>query len=197
MTDPTPNDQVMADAPVGGRRFSRLAAVVVAVVVVALVAVLATRAPSSERQTRSRLLGRIAPATAGRTLDGGSVDIDDFRGRWVMVNFFASWCVPCLSEHPELKAFDEEHEGKGDAVLIGVTYDNKAEDAKAFFAQRRGSWPVIDDPDNSIAVAYGMARVPETFVIAPNGIVVQRFAGEVTKEELDAVIDEFERGGDR
>ena len=196
-SDPTPTDQVMADLPVGGRRFSRVAAVVVAVVVVALVAVLATRAPSGERETRSRLLGRIAPATAGRTIDGRSVDIDDYRGRWVMVNFFASWCTPCRNEHPELKAFDEEHRDKGDAVLISVTYDNDSDDASAFFAQRGGSWPVIDDPDNSIAVAYGMARVPETFVIAPNGIVVQRFAGEVTKEELDSVIAEFERGGDR
>jgi cytochrome c biogenesis protein CcmG/thiol:disulfide interchange protein DsbE len=195
VTDPAPPDEVMADAPVGGRRFSRVVAAVVAVVVVALVAVLATRAPSGERQTRSRLLGRIAPATAGRTLDGGSVDIDDFRGRWVMVNFFASWCTPCISEHPELKAFAEEHQGKGDAVLIGVTFDNKPADARAFFAKRGGAWPVIDDPENSIAVSYGMAQVPETFVVAPNGTVVQRFAGEVTREDLDDVIDEFERGG--
>ena len=86
----------------------------------------------------------------------------------------------CIEEHPELVAFDEAHRAEGDAVLIGVTFDNDADDARAFFAERGGDWPVIDDPDNSIGVAYGVAQVPETFVIAPDGIVVQRFAGGVT-----------------
>jgi cytochrome c biogenesis protein CcmG/thiol:disulfide interchange protein DsbE len=197
MTDPSPPpddgaDVVVTEVPVGGRRFSLLAASVLAVVVVALVAVLATRAPSSERRTESPLLGRIAPATKGATLAGGSVDIDDYRGRWVMVNFFASWCTACRVEHLELKAFDEEHTATGDAVLVGVTYDNKEADAKAFFAQRGGTWPVINDPEDSIGVAYGVAQVPETFVVSPDGVIVQHFPGGVTQADLDNVIKAYE-----
>lgn len=191
MSDAAPS-AVEVDAPIGGRRFSLLAAAALAVVVVALVAVLATRSPSSDRRTQSPLLGRIAPATAGTTLAGQQVDIDQYRGRWVFVNFFASWCTPCRQEHPELTAFAEEHQQAGDAVLVGVTYDNKASDAKAFFAERGGSWPVIDDPEDSIGVAYGVAQVPETFVVSPDGIVVQRFAGAVTQADLDGVITAYE-----
>jgi cytochrome c biogenesis protein CcmG, thiol:disulfide interchange protein DsbE len=181
-----------ADAPVGGPRTALVASVVIAVLVALMVAVLATRDPSTERATQSPLIGRLAPATAGTALDGSAVSIDDHRGRWVVLNFFASWCVPCLEEHPQLDAFDVAHREAGDAVLISVTFDDKADDAREFFERHGGDWPVIDDPENSIGVAYGVAQVPETFVIAPNGTVVQRFAGAVTRAELDELIARYE-----
>jgi cytochrome c biogenesis protein CcmG/thiol:disulfide interchange protein DsbE len=187
-------DDLVDDRP-GGPRLALVAAAVIAVLVALMVVVLATRDPSTERQSQSPLLGQLAPATAGTTLDGEEVSIDDHRGRWVVVNFFASWCTPCIEEHPQLVAFDAAHRAAGDAVLIGVTFDDKTEDAKAFFEARGGDWPVIDDPDNSIGVAYGVAQVPETFVIAPNGTVVQRFAGAVTRAELDELIAAYEEAG--
>lgn len=186
----TDDDEV--DEPTGGPRAALVASAVIAVLVALLVTVLATRDPSSERATQSPLIGRLAPATGGTTLDGEQVSIDDHRGRWVVVNFFASWCMPCIEEHPELAAFDAAHRARGDAVLIGVTFDNKADEARDFFADNGGDWPVIDDPENSIGVAYGVAQVPETFVIAPNGTVVRRFAGAVTRAELDELIALYE-----
>jgi cytochrome c biogenesis protein CcmG/thiol:disulfide interchange protein DsbE len=181
-----------ADAPAGGPRLALVASGVIAVLVALMVVVLATRDPSTERQTQSPLIGELAPETAGATIDGEEVSIDDYRGRWVMVNFFASWCTPCLEEHPELNAFDVAHRAAGDAVLVSVTFDDTAEEAQEFFDEHGGDWPVIDDPENSIGVAYGVAQVPETFVIAPNGVVVQRFAGAVSRAELDAVIAAYE-----
>jgi len=182
------------DEPTGALRSreSLVAAGVIAVLVALMVAVLATRDPSTERATQSALIGQLAPATAGTTLDGEEVSIDDFRGRWVMVNFFGSWCTPCIEEHPQLLAFDAAHRAAGDAVLISVTFDDKSAKAREFFADNGGDWPVIDDPENGIAVAYGVAQVPETFVIAPNGTVVQRFANKVTRAELDEVIARYE-----
>jgi len=180
------------DEPAGGPRAALVTSAVIAVLVALLVAVLATRDPSTERAIQSPLLGRLAPATAGTTIDGEQVSIDDERGRWVVVNFFASWCTPCRTEHPELAAFDADHRAQGDAVLIGVTFDDKVEKAREFFAKRGGDWPVINDPENSIGVAYGVAQVPETFVIAPNGTVVQRFAGAVTQTKLDDLIARYE-----
>jgi cytochrome c biogenesis protein CcmG/thiol:disulfide interchange protein DsbE len=195
MTDPREPAplEVEVEGVGGSRRVAPIAALAVAVVLAALVALLATRDPSGERAHQSPLFGRLAPPTEGRTLDGGSVSLEDLRGRWVVVNFFASWCTPCRVEHPELQAFHEAHEGLGDAALVAVTYDNSAEDARAFFEERGGDWPVIDDPDNSIGVAYGVAQVPETFVVAPNGLVVHRFAGGVTKADLDEVIAAYEQ----
>lgn len=166
----------------------------VAIVVAALVVVLATRDPAGERATQSALIGAVAPAAAGTTLDGEQVSIDDHRGRWVVLNFFGSWCGPCLTEHPELVAFDEAHRRIGDAVLVGVTFDDRLEDARAFFDEHGGDWPVINDPENSIGVAYGIAQVPESWLIAPNGIIVQRFAREITARELDEAIAHFEGG---
>jgi len=175
-----------------GPRTALVASVVIAVLVGLLVVVLATRDSSTERSTQSPLLGKVAPTVAGTTLDGEEVSAADLRGRWVVVNFFASWCVPCLEEHPELLAFDAEHRATGDAALLGVTFDDKADDARAFFEEQGGTWPVIDDPENSIGVAFGVAQVPETFVIAPDGTVVQRYAGGVTRAALDELIATYE-----
>jgi cytochrome c biogenesis protein CcmG/thiol:disulfide interchange protein DsbE len=195
MTDvePTAPELDGTDAePTGGSRFALVAAIAIAVIVALMVAVLATRDPSTERATQSPLINQLAPETAGTTIDGEEVSIDDFRGRWVMVNFFGSWCTPCLEEHPELNAFDLAHKADGDAVLVSVTFDDKAEAAREFFDEHGGDWPVIDDPENAIGVAYGVAQVPETFVIAPNGVVVQRFAGPVSRAQLDEVIARYE-----
>jgi cytochrome c biogenesis protein CcmG/thiol:disulfide interchange protein DsbE len=177
----------------GGPRFARIAAIVTAVVVALFIVLLATRDPSVERATQSELFGKLAPATQGTTLDGATISVDQFRGRWVVLNFFASWCTPCILEHPELKAFDDAHRAAGDAQLISVTFSNETKDAKAFFAERGGSWPVLDDQENSIGVAYGVAKLPETFVIAPDGTVVYRFAGQVTKAELEDVLAFYEK----
>ena len=184
-----------AEATRGGPRTALVASVVIAVLVAILVAVLATRDSSNQRSTHSPLLGQVAPTIEGPTIDGGKVSAGEHRGRWVVLNFFASWCTPCLQEHPQLNAFDLAHRAKGDAVLISVTFDDSAEDARAFFEERGGDWPVIDDPDNSIGVAFGVAQVPETFVISPDGVVVQRFAGPVTRQAIDDVIAAYEAAG--
>jgi cytochrome c biogenesis protein CcmG/thiol:disulfide interchange protein DsbE len=165
------------------------------VLVVILVAVLATRDSSNERSTHSPLIGTVAPTVAGDTIDGDRVSSTEQRGRWVVVNFFASWCTPCLEEHPQLAAFDAAHRAEGDAVLISVTFDDSAEEARDFFEEHGGSWPVIDDPENSIGVAFGVAQVPETFVISPTGVVVQRFAGAVTRQGIEDVITAYEEAG--
>ena len=78
------------DAPRRGRT-ALVVSVVVAVLAIAFVVVLATRDPATDRKADSALVGQAAPPVAGRTLDGGSFDLDDHQGRWVVVNFFATW----------------------------------------------------------------------------------------------------------
>jgi cytochrome c biogenesis protein CcmG/thiol:disulfide interchange protein DsbE len=185
-------DEPATDEQVGGPRTALVAAGVIAVLVALLVAVLATRAPNTERVTKSPLLGKLAPAIAGETLDGGTFDLASQRGRWVVVNFFATWCTPCLEEHPELAAFDEGHAAAGDAAVVSVLFDDTPDNARDEFAKRGGDWPVVIDEEGAVGVAYGVARVPESFLVAPDGTVVQRLVGGVTAAQLDDLLARYE-----
>ncbi len=176
-------------------REPRLAVIVVgivAVIAIGFVAVLATVDTAGDGGRRSQLVGRLAPTIAGDTLDGGSFDLASQRGRWVIVNFFATWCTPCIVEHPELVAFQERHRELGDASVVSVVFDDDPDDARRFFEDRGGDWPVVVDQDRSVAVAYGVPQVPESFVVAPDGTVLFLFTGGVTAAQLDDVIQQYE-----
>lgn len=173
-------------------RVAPIVTAVVAVVLLGLVLVMATSPLASERQTTSPLIGNLAPAISGTTLDGGTVDIDRYRGRWVLVNFFATWCTPCIEEHPELVDFHERRSATGEATVITVVVETPEEEARRFFAENGGDWPVVLDPEARTSLAYGMVRVPETFLVAPDGTVVRRLIGGVTAAQLDGLIEALE-----
>ncbi len=161
------------------------------VVVVLLIVVLATRDVERNQPGRGVLLGTVVPAVSGPTLDGASFDIDDQRGRWVVVNFFASWCPPCRVEHPELSDFAERH-GSGDAVLVSVAMNDRVEDVTAFFAELGGDWPVLATGTTSMVIDFAVTAPPTTFLVAPSGVVVQEFVGPVTADQLDGTIRAIE-----
>ena len=114
-------------------------------------------------------------------------DIDDDRGRWVVVNFFASWCIPCEVEHPEFIEFSERH-ADGSAQVVSVLFGDTAENAQRFFDERGGDWPVIVDADTAPA-DFVVLQVPETFLVAPSGLVVGKWEGEITADQIDGAID--------
>lgn len=182
-------DAMAIDAmPTGGRRVGRIAAVVVGLVMVGLLVVLATSNPATERRVSSPLVGKAVPPLVGETTAGDTFDIDDHRGEWVVVNFFASWCVPCVREHPELVAFAREH--AEDVQVVSVVFDDDAAAVEAFFAREGGDWPVVIGDTGGIALDFGVRGVPESYVIAPSGIVVAAFYG-VTQAALDDVLAQF------
>jgi cytochrome c biogenesis protein CcmG, thiol:disulfide interchange protein DsbE len=186
-SEETAGADVDVDTDGSGRRprVGLIVSGVVAVLLIGFVAILATREPATERRASSPLIGKVTPALSGELLDGGTFDIDDQRGRWVVVNFFATWCRPCVEEHPELVRFDEAHTAAGDATVVSVVYDPADLDAvDDFFAEQGGDWPVVTD-GRLAAVDYGVVKVPESYLVAPSGIVVQKYTGGVTQQMIE------------
>ena len=160
----------------------------VAVAAALLVAVLATRDSAFERNASSPILGGLAPPVVGVTAAGESFDLDDWRGRWAIVNFFQSTCVPCIMEHPELIAFSERHAPAGDARIVSIVFDDSVDNVRRFFEVNGGDWPVLVEGAREAAVAYGVTGVPESYLVAPSGVVVWKQLGGVTADGIDSVI---------
>lgn len=189
----------MSDLDVGvpraRRHTARWAAISLGVVLLLFVAVLATRKSAADKQAESPLLGKPAPTLAGTGLDGHDVSLSSMRGKWVVVNFMASWCVPCREEHPELVKFTQRHEAAGDAAVLGVIFDDSEANVRRFFEQLGGSWPVVSDPGGHTALDFGVRGPPESFLIDPNGFVVWKGIGQVNADGLDKLVREGKARG--
>ncbi|HEY5251485.1 MAG TPA: TlpA disulfide reductase family protein [Acidimicrobiales bacterium] len=171
-----------------GRHTARWIAGSALVVLAALLVLLATRPPSAATEVYTPLLGKPAPALSGTTLSGGHFQLTAYRGRWVVVNFFASWCPPCQDEEPDLVAFAFQHRSPGDPALIGVVYDDTTSSARSFEHSAGATWPTLVDPGGQIALRYGVRGPPETFLISPQGIVVAHLDSAVNATDLDQQI---------
>jgi cytochrome c biogenesis protein CcmG/thiol:disulfide interchange protein DsbE len=191
-TEETRIDDERVEEDVRPRRHVGLVvAVVLGLGMVALIAILATRPPALDRQTKSPLLGKPAPDIVGTTVtasNGSEYKLSDRRGRFVVVNFFATWCAPCQQEHPELVSFSRRHLQAGDAEVVSVVFSDDESDVKKFFEDNGGEWAVVSDPEGRTALDYGVTGIPESFVIDPNGFVVSKVTGGVTSDGLDAIL---------
>ena len=114
----------------------------------------------------------------------------------MVLNFFASWCVPCQLEGPELVAFQFQHQQSGTASVVSVVFNDTTERCPRLPATRSEPpgprWPI---PDDSIALAYGVREDPTSFLIAPDGRVVASISGGVTAKGLDALVAKAEASG--
>ena len=174
------------------RRRSPLIAAAVGAVLVGLLAVLALADPGNSDTAESPLLGRPAPAVRSTTVDGAAFDLSRRKGSWVVLNFFNSTCVPCRNEHPQLVAFEEAQQSAADPVELYTVVNHDSDEAvSAFFGANGGGWPKVKDDDGAISVAFGVAKVPETWVIDPNGFVRLRIIGELSRGFLQTRIDEM------
>jgi peroxiredoxin len=120
-------------------------------------------------------------------LDGGTIRLADFRGKTVVLNFWASWCVPCLEEMPELESFHQNHRS-GDVVIIGVNVGETPQTARAFAHKVGVTFPIALDADTSVATRYGMRGLPMTIIVGPEGFIRWKHLGQVTREMVEEQI---------
>jgi len=167
------------------RHLAPFISLAVAVALGALFVVFATSKSDRPDVASSYLLGKPEPAVVSTTLDGKAFDLSRRKGSWVVLNFFQSTCLPCKAEHPELVSFAEQQSGIPDgAELYTVIKDDSDEAVAKWFSENGGSWPIVKDDDGSISTAFGVAKVPETWIIDPSGIVVRRVITTITADFL-------------
>jgi cytochrome c biogenesis protein CcmG/thiol:disulfide interchange protein DsbE len=136
------------------------------------------------------LIDRPAPAATGVLDDGRPFELSRRKGSWVVLNFFTHDCVPCIREHPELIEFVDQQRALGTegAEFYSVVRDSSREEVDRFFAERGGAWPVVYDDRYEFVNQFGVALVPETWIIDPNGIVRGRVISEVEADFLSTRI---------
>jgi cytochrome c biogenesis protein CcmG, thiol:disulfide interchange protein DsbE len=136
-------------------------------------------APSGGAEVGSPAPDFVLPALE----DGGEVRLADFRGRPVIVNFWASWCNPCRDEFPLLKEALRDNRADRLAV-IGVTYRDIPRDSRDFVAKMNAGWPQAIDDDRAVAEAFGVRSIPITFFIRPDGTLAARLFGFTSEADL-------------
>jgi peroxiredoxin len=142
-------------------------------VCVALLLVLAACDGSSSSSQAE--VGDTAPAFSTRDLDGNTVALRSLRGQTVVLNFWASWCVPCRREFPLLAQVD----ARPGVAVLGVVYNDSSGNARTFMREHEGTWPGLVD-DGQIARAYRVGPgIPATIVIGPDGKIRRRNLGEI------------------
>lgn len=178
------------------RRVAPWLALLAALALGGLFAVLVLADPGTEKTADSPLLGELAPNATGELADGTPFELGRRRGSWVVLNFFTHNCVPCIAEHPELVRFAQQQRALGTdgAELYTIVRDSTRTEVERFFSERGGDWPIVYDPRFEFSNGFGVALVPETWVIDPMGFVRLRAIGTITADGLSQQISEMRSG---
>ncbi len=131
----------------------------------------------------SPLPGREAFDFTAPSLEGDTLRLKDLRGKVVVLNFWASWCVACIDEHAVFVAAERRYADRP-FQMLGVVYQDSPENAKRWMRRMGGSWPSLLDPNSRIAIDYGVYGVPETYFIGRDGRVAYKQIGPVNRPLL-------------
>ena len=130
----------------------------------------------------SMFVGKPAPSFALQTLQGQQVALADGTRLPVLLNFWATWCYPCQAEHDLLQETAAALAGR--ARVLGIVYNDSPEAVADYVAKHGAAYPQLIDPNSRVAIDYGVAGVPESFIIDGNGIIVHKQAGVMRPEIL-------------
>ncbi len=135
------------------------------------------------REAPTPLVGKAAAEFSRETLKGDTVRLADLGNQPLVINFWASWCIPCQEEHPLLIDFERRYHGR--VRLVGVLYEDTRSNGIRWFQERGGDWTNLLDPRGKLAIEYGVRGVPETFFITRDRCILHHHPAPVTPEVLD------------
>jgi cytochrome c biogenesis protein CcmG, thiol:disulfide interchange protein DsbE len=140
--------------------------------------------------------GDLAPDFTLPALGGGSIALRDFRPQVVVVNFWATWCPPCVDETPSLKKFAEQMRASG-VVVIGVSEDHDRAALEKFVADYHLTYPIARDLDQAVASRYGTFKYPESYIIGEDGRIARKIVGAIDWQNPDllSAVQELARHG--
>ena len=169
--------------------------IVVLIVIIVFILLLGYALFGSKVATKtSPLIGKKAPDFTLTLFDGKELKLSDFKGKTVLLNFWASWCIPCRQEARALENSWQIYKDK-DVVFIGVNVWDDNSNALKYMNKFGGGYPHGTDPEEEIQVAYGVGGVPETFFIDPSGTIRDKFTGPLTEQIIDYFVPRAVNGG--
>lgn len=176
------------------RRIARYAAVAL-ILGLAVVLTLAFRRDPHDIKTGT--VGKPAPAFTLADLAGhGSISLDQYTGKVVVLNFWASWCVPCKEENPALTEVWERYRDT-DVVLVGIVFQDTVDAAREYTRRLGNTWPSAVDANGQVALSYGVFGPPETYFIGADGVIAGRHIGPIDAVTLTNGIEALRKAAKR
>lgn len=154
---------------------------IVPVILLALVGLLAYGLLTPPKDPPNVLLDKAAPAFVLKDDTGQTHDLSAYRGKPVVINFWASWCEPCRQESPLFARMSDELAGK--VPFLGVLYNDQVDSAQKFSAEYGLTYPTLLDPGSLTAMKYGIGQVPVTYILDPQGKIVYHKLGPFIEEK--------------
>jgi thiol-disulfide isomerase/thioredoxin len=130
----------------------------------------------------------VAPDFALVTLDGATMRLSELRGRWVLINFWATWCAPCRDEMPYLDRLAATHPDR--LTVLGVNMRERATEVAIFADKLNLRLPILLAPDDATLLAYNVRGLPISILVAPEGTIALRIAGPLTNGVIETIIAE-------
>lgn len=134
------------------------------------------------------LVGQPAPQFAAPDIHAQqTIELRQFRGKVLVLNFWASWCEPCREEHAYLLRLKDRFADQQGAVLLGVAHRDRQDDAREFLRRWGEGYPHLADPNGNIGAAFGVTSLPQTLLIDASGVLRCRHFGPVGKADLEKI----------
>lgn len=152
----------------------------------------AADAPETSTNTQAEPPRATAPDFTLTALDGTTYTLSELRGQWVLINWWATWCGPCVTEMPYLQSIADER--GGELLVLGLNLSETREQVEAFAQERSITFPLLLEPSDATIADYSVSGLPQTLVIDPNGEIALRQFGPIKPETFDPVLDTLIEG---